>query len=537
MISTISLTNISDYRKLLDAIGEALSLRFEENLTIGHQGIDAYNLLEADRDSVHLTETIDKPCYVTIRESELVSCGESSIVDFAENETLPAVLRGRRISSDEIVNVKALPRWLENITGIAFKDGSPIWGIRESHGCYHHYVSLPIPKLTDSEAVFQHFYGKRFLNLLPLLHFSRCVAEGSNWNSPSLRACFMFDDPNLHRPSYGFINFTDLIKHAKLHRYHASFATIPLDAWFSHEPTASLFRNNSEYVSLLIHGNNHIRKELARADSKEKRIFMLSRALNRISQFENRSGIKVSRVMAPPHGALSEEFLETLAQLGFEAACVSWGSLYSYNKQRNWSRSMGLQPSGFVAGLTILPRFRLSASCHNSVLVAAILGQPIIPVGHHTDVIGGLSLLEDLAAFINSLGVVHWADMRSISRLHYSWRLDRDILRVKMFTKHIEVTVPTGTQKILIERPWLQDSQPEILAWRPFGEDSEWKIHDPGEYFSTLGKQRIEIISKPIACLWMGSRTKRGLHPWPFVRRQLAEARDRLLPILVKFRG
>ena len=46
-----------------------------------------------------------------------------------------------------------------------------------------------------------------------------------------------------------------------------------------------------------------------------------------------------------------------------------------------------------VAGLPVISRFRISRECQNAILLAAYLDQPIIPVGHHQDVAGGLDLL------------------------------------------------------------------------------------------------------------------------------------------------
>ena len=46
--------------------------------------------------------------------------------------------------------------------------------------------------------------------------------------------------------------FAEMARHAQLNDYHVSFATIPLDAWFVHMPTAELFKNHHNHLSLLI---------------------------------------------------------------------------------------------------------------------------------------------------------------------------------------------------------------------------------------------------------------------------------------------
>ena len=152
----------------------------------------------------------------------------------------------------------------------------------------------------------------------------------------------MFDDPNLHWPTYGFIDFAQIAAHAQMHNYHVSFATIPLDTWFVHMPTAALFKQHSDRLSLLIHGNDHITEELARDYSEKERSRILLQALGRIGELEHRSGVVVSRVMVAPHGACSEKVLEEMAQLGFESACISSGSLRHYNGQATWLRTIGI---------------------------------------------------------------------------------------------------------------------------------------------------------------------------------------------------
>src|SRR3712207_7699471 len=61
----------------------------------------------------------------------------------------------------------------------------------------------------------------------------------TGWTPAPLRAAIMFDDPNLHWKSYGYIIYPELVEHAKEHNYHAVFATVPLDSR-SEEHTSEL---------------------------------------------------------------------------------------------------------------------------------------------------------------------------------------------------------------------------------------------------------------------------------------------------------
>src|SRR5690348_10932331 len=87
---------------------------------------------------------------------------------------------------------------------------------------------------------------------------------------------------NLAWQRYGYVDFKQIAANAAEENYHVSFATIPLDSWFTHMRTAELFRTSSKYLSLAIHGNNHTRKELARNYTKPERLCLLNQAIRRI---------------------------------------------------------------------------------------------------------------------------------------------------------------------------------------------------------------------------------------------------------------
>jgi hypothetical protein len=56
-------------------------------------------------------------------------------------------------------------------------------------------VAMDPPKEDEGQHLFRYFHGEDWIRFLPLLHFLR---EVSGWELPPPRACFMFDDLNLH---------------------------------------------------------------------------------------------------------------------------------------------------------------------------------------------------------------------------------------------------------------------------------------------------------------------------------------------------
>jgi len=517
--------------RMFDALGEIFDIRFEEHNVVNDSGIDAWLYPDISPDSMLHIQNSQLPSYIVISEEYLTSCGESSAVKFSRHSLVPEILRNREVQSNEVTKLKGLPHWLQNTTPLAYKAESPIWATQEykNHNC--HFVSLSIPELNNDELIFHHFHGNQFLALLPLLTFLRELTDDKEWEHPPLQACFMFDDPNLHWPTYGFINYQEMAKHAELHNYHSSFATIPLDAWFVHNRTADLFQKYHDRLSLLMHGNDHITDELARKVTNKERGKMLKQALFRIEELEKRANISVARVMAPPHGACSEETIKQMALIGYEAACISRGSLTYHNSHAKWVRTLGMRPTEIIQGLPIFPRFRISMDCQNAILVAALLRQPIIPVGHHQDVAENMDMLEHLSHFINSLGEVRWTNMTSISRSHYSKMVRKDILHLKMYTNIADLLIPEGVNYILIDRPWLEEEKIEpflIKTTEGFKDLVRIEFKEP---IAVHPGQKIQIISSQISQSQANYDPLYKFTPWPAIRRMITEARDRLVPI------
>ena len=90
---------------------------------------------------------------------------------------------------------------------------------------------------------------------------------------------------------------------------------------------------------LLVHGNNHIHCELADKEPEIKSLAQMHQALNRIERLERRSEVRVARVIAPPHGVFGTKMMCACAKAGFEAACVSWGSIWNSNRHLEWTRT------------------------------------------------------------------------------------------------------------------------------------------------------------------------------------------------------
>jgi len=394
-------------------------------------------------------------------------------VRFTSHELLERPLRGRGLLEDRAPGRSALPI-ASGDSVLATVAGRPVWWGNENTD---RYVSVfPTEELQEGETLREHLRAGRFMGLVPLLHFLRVLCPELNRSEEPLLASFVIDDPNLHWPSYGFIKYADLIRHASTHRYHVGLAMVPLDGWLVNRRAASLVRANSAFLSLLVHGNDHIARELGRLSTDRNAEPAVGQALRRVAGFERRSGVVVRRVMVPPHGACSEAALRAMFKLGFEAACMS--NPYPWRDRLPApSPLVGWRPVEMVAGgFPVLPRYHIDRP-REELVFRALLRQPLILYGHHWDLAQGLEVLEQAAEDVNRLGDVRWGPL--------DWIAGR--------------TRPIHAQAELPDRSLESDGLPGLAAKR-------WPI--PARQWPIPAK------------------------PWPIARRLLVEGRDRLRPLL-----
>lgn len=444
-------------------------------------------------------------------------------VTFADAPEVPQPFRGRRVRTNLPADTRFLAAHGNEQVLAACRQG-PLWTLSEAAGAKLFRSGLPLPRLADTQTFSDVFSGERFLEMLPLLHFLREMGAGRR--APPLRAAYIIDDPNLHWSSYGCVDYREIATHALRENYHVAFATIPLDTWFTHIATADLFRSHAQHLSLLVHGNNHAKEELAGHYSPAARDSLLRQAIGRIARLEQRGRLRVCRVMVPPHGACSSGMLAALPRNGFESACISAGSLRAHNRDQPWTRTLGFFPSEIIEDCPVLPRWGLAGNVENTLLVAAYLGRPMILRGHHRDLKDGVDVLNGYARFINGLGNVHWSKLSDLNRLNYLWRTEGPTLHVTPLATRVSIDVPENSTEVIIEATGGREG----LTWRIAGRGGSFQsvlAGEPARLADAMGRRiSIERLGSPqpiVASENPGRASARLV-----CRRILAEARDRL---------
>jgi hypothetical protein len=372
----------------------------------------------------------------------------ATAVTFADLPAVDPTVRAI-VLHDRLVGV---PPSDEGADVLAHAADGPVWTRTRAQapaGPVHH-VRAVLPELAEDEVLYA-LLSRRALASVALVHFLRELISGRLPQRRSLHAAFVFDDPNLRWRSYGFIDYRGLVAHADAHGYHVAMAMIPLDAGRAHRPTAELFATRSDRLSLVVHGNDHVRHELLGPSERDAALTLAAQALRRIERFERRSGAVVDRVMMPPHGRCSEAMARALAAVGFDALCAIHPLPWTAEPPTSPPLA-AWRPAEFVGGCAVIPRTPLTSTPADLAL-RAFLDHPLVVYGHHEDVADGLERLAEVAACIDRLGDVRWMSVGEIGRLNFNARMLGSTLHVQPYSGRLTVSVPDGAEGLTVQAP------------------------------------------------------------------------------------
>ena len=461
-------------------------------------------------------------------------------IAFSASESLDRRLR-RRVLADSTADPEALGA-TEGDDVLATIDGRPIW-LKRRDGARVFDIAAHVPEeLASDRYLRDEIVPGRFIRVLPLVHFLREVlSEVDPWTPPPPRAAFVIDDPNLHWRSYGYLNYSELVRHARDHNYHLAIGMVPIDAWYSHPPTVRLFASNSDVVSIAIQGRDHLPNDLARAPSVEIATRHVADARHRIDRFEVKTRLTVSRIMIPPYEALSPHTVHAMADAGFEAAVAA--RPYSWLPHGNeWSPysapSSAHSLSGWHIAELLEPGFpvmiRRSFAEHEDVVFRSYLDQPMILYGHTSDLAEGLGSLETAAAEVNSIRDVLWSPLHDVARRNFEQRRSGSCLWIRPYALHVRVQLTPEIEEVRVEPPpnGAFASAPPSIAGQRIGE-SRWDVGAGALYIDRRDRPTsVEISWLPRRRVAVRGAPPRPALAWAVIRRALAEARDRAKPFL-----
>jgi hypothetical protein len=463
--------------------------------------------------------------------------GRSENLHLTPHKALDRPLRDSMLSEKHAGGVSALGSE-RGAAVLATIDGAPVWTLTMRDDAEQHEVAIAPAELASGHALRSRLTPNRCLAVLALAQFVRNLASQFMWHPPGLRAAFLIDDPNLRRPTYGYIDYAEMAASAKATGYHVSIAMVPREGRFSCAEAVQLFRDTSRHMSLCIHGNNHQRDELHNPRSIADGSVPVAQAIRRSIAFERRTGLPIDRVMVAPHERLGHAAAHALVACGFEAFSGTrpypW---LPYADDLDWlSRPadagplVGWRSAEIGDGLPALLRLGFS-NPDEELVFRAFLGQPLIMYGHADLFRRGPGDLEQAAATIARLGDVHWRSLAEICRGSIATRRRGSVLELQMLGRRVGFEVPDGISEVVVDTSAVAPSMPTNI--KIVGRVRR-AIGDDGAATNRLiveGAGRVELIldhSLDPMTVPAPSPSVRSV-----LRRFVAEGRDRA-PLLAK---
>ena len=373
----------------------------------------------------------------------------------------------------------------------------------------------------------------------------RLAAPQACWHHDEVTANFTIDDPNLVEP-YGRISYRALLRSMQAAAYHTTIAFIPWNYRRTDADVEALFRSESRWLSLAVHGNNHDGYEFespsAQRDARwtsqrqERHRTSVDEALGRMGALRQRTGLPFAKVMIFPHG---------IGTLGSVAALDRAGYLASANRQLvplgatcPQRFDFGLRPADNSCGFPLMQRWWPAEVIPE---LAAFLGKPVLIYAHERDFAAPLAALEEHVARINRLEP-EWRDLAGAARSLY---LTRDVpggeSHVWMFAREVDVTNRTAqTREFVFFRDEVSASGFDLTTQAWSCEPTPRGVRLSLRATLTPG-ERIEVrLARPLQLGGSSLNTRAsarrgaGLHTavWVALRRYACDWRDRHWPRL-----
>jgi hypothetical protein len=519
--------------RLLGALEQAFPVRFEGRRDCELRGLDA--VLELGAGDLGRAAAAAGTPALSLLEPELVEAGPEVSPRLSPGPQLDRRLRGAVLPDAYLGPALDSGAQLEpgQVSVLASCGGRPTWLCAGKH-----QIGLLSPaELGAEEALRERLRDGRSAALLPLVHFLRELTAAIRWRPPAARASLLFDDPNLHWPSYGFVDLAALGEHAHAHGYHAALATVPLDAWFVHPAAARALKQSQGAISLLVHGNNHFGGELGRLQTEDEALSLAAQAQRRAAAFRSRTGIDIESVMVPPHEACSAVTPRGLLRCGFEAITMTLPFPWLVQPSGPWLERpqgvgplVGWGPADSADGLPVFLRHPLVGRSAAELVLRAFLDQPLILYGHQADLLEGLDVLESAVAEVNRLAPTRWCSLGEIAAGSYETRRHGAQLAVRLLTRRARIEIPAGVERLLVAAPAPVPGRPSELLLL------DCRQQGFGEEFSVRPGAVVELALRAGDAVDVRHVPAPRRQPLALPRRVLSEGRDRLAPLLARAR-
>jgi len=314
------------------------------------------------------------------------------------------------------------------------------------------------------------------LEAIPPVLYLKWAFAATCWSAPERSGCLVIDDPLL-RPTYGFVDYRELLSLMQRYKFSTNIAFIPWNWRRSDSGTIRLFRENPEYYSISVHGCAHTRAEFG-SDASEHLYAKTRQALERMDQHEAATGLAHDRVMVFPQGVFSEAAMRILKRTDFIAAVNN--DTVSFDRNPRPITVADVWDTAIMAydNFALFTR-RYPSSGTENFAFDSLLGKPVIIVIHHGFCRDHCIRLIEFMEGLNALACpLIWRSLGELVKRSCRHRpLSPDVTQVEMYGKELRVeNLSDRTKQFLIRR---RESNPslinEVLAG---GRRTAWNCSD-----------------------------------------------------------
>jgi len=277
---------------------------------------------------------------------------------------------------------------------------------------------------------------KWFAQLVPPIMFLRHAFGERCWHNDAPRGCLVIDDPLL-KPTYGFLDYEDLLGTMKRRGFTTCIAFIPWNHARTSDRNAGFFKRNSDRYSICVHGCDHTKAEFGITDSIEldRRV---SLAIGRMTLHEKRTGLPFDKVMVFPQGIFSSAALKALKPYDYVAVVNS--TPYPVDRPDEICLRDFLDVA--IMRYWNFPLFlRHYPVDLNACALDLFLGRPLLLVEHHKYFKNGCSALDEFVSRVQALDHrIIWTNLESACVNSFLKRVDpQGVIQMKIYTDRVSI--------------------------------------------------------------------------------------------------
>ncbi len=298
------------------------------------------------------------------------------------------------------------------------------------------------------------------LEAIPPVLYLKWAFSATCWSAPERSGCLVIDDPLL-RPTYGFVDYRELLSLMQRYKFSTNIAFIPWNWRRSDSGVTRLFRENPEYYSISVHGCAHTRAEFG-SDDSEHLYAKTRQALERMDQHEAATGLAHDRVMVFPQGVFSEAAMRILKRTDLIAAVNN--DTVSYDRNPRPITVADVWDTAIMAydNFALFTR-RYPWSGVENFAFDSLLGKPVIVVIHHGFCRDHCVRLIEFMERLNALACpLIWRSLGEVVKRSCRQRaLSPHVTQVEMYGKELRVeNLSDRTKQFLIR---LRQSNPSMI--------------------------------------------------------------------------